>query len=86
MCICDAASSFSNHCKSISTMGPRDHLKIFMVSALFHNTISKDECSENLESFEFGRNVQIKHRLSFVNLRQGTQMHRIHRIALSINE
>ncbi len=59
---------------------------IFMVSVLFHNTILKDECHENLKSLEFGRNIQIKHRLSFVNLRQGTQMHRKHRIALSINE
>ncbi len=57
-----------------------------MVSVLFHNTILKDECNENLESFEFGRNIQMKHGLSFVNLRQGTQTHKKHRIALSINE
>ncbi len=59
---------------------------ILMVSVLFHNTILKDEYNENLESFEFGRNIQMKHKLSFVNLRQGTQTHRKHRIALSINE
>lgn len=45
---------------------------ILMVSVLFHNTILKDECNENLESFEFGRNIQMKHKLSFVNFRQGT--------------
>jgi hypothetical protein len=39
---------------------------IFMLSMLFHNTILKDECNENLKSFEFGRIIQIKHGLSFV--------------------
>jgi hypothetical protein len=42
---------------------------------LFHNTILKDERNENLKSFEFGRIIQIKQGLSFVNLRQGTQTH-----------
>ncbi len=48
---------------------------ILMVSMLFHNTILKDECNENLKSFEFGKIIQIKQGLSFVNLRQGTQTH-----------
>jgi len=48
---------------------------ILMVSMLFHNTILKDECNENLKSFKYGRIIQIKQGLSFVNLRQGTQTH-----------
>jgi hypothetical protein len=49
-------------------------LYILVISLLCHNMILQDGCNENLNNFELDKDTQIKCRLFFVNLRQGTHI------------
>jgi hypothetical protein len=43
-----------------------------MISLLGHNMIIQDGCNEDLNNFDLDKDTQIKCRLFFVNLKQGT--------------